>query len=62
MFLITARTANGVRVKRIACDTMTRARQWQAEFLTELDHGTVTIDEADSRTENRKRLSTAWIH
>lgn len=62
MFLIVSRTASGERVRWIATDTLASARRWQAEFLAELDHGTVTIDEADSSAENRRRLYTAWIH
>lgn len=60
LYLVSARDALGETVRRMGTPSLESARRWQAEFLSELDCGTVTIDEADALTPIR-RVATATI-
>lgn len=60
MYLVSAQDALGETVRRMGTSSLDSARRWQAEFLAELDSGTVTIDEAEALTPIR-RITTARI-
>ena len=62
MFLVVARDGSRQMVKRIGASTEARAREWMAEFVAELPHGTVTIDEADPHGTPTHRITTAWVN
>ena len=62
MLVVVARNELGQMVRRVATESHTSARRWQSELLTELEHGTVTIDETESWGNPIRRISTAWIH
>lgn len=62
MFLVTARDGYRQTVKRVGTGTEARARDWMAEFLAELPHGTVTIDVADPHGMPTQRITTAWVN
>ena len=61
MFLVVARDGSRRMVKRVGTGTEAEARIWMAEFLSELPHGTVTIDVADPNGTPTQRISTAWV-
>ena len=62
MLVVVARDESGQTIRRVATESQTSARRWQSELLTELVHGTVTIDETESWGNPIRRISTAWIH
>lgn len=62
MFLVVARDGSMQTVKRIGTSTEARAREWMAEFLTELPRGTVTIDMAEPCGRPIRRVTTAWVN
>lgn len=62
MLVVVARDQHGQTVRRVATESHTSARRWQSELLTELEQGTVTIDETESWGNPIRRISTAWIH
>lgn len=61
MFLVTARDGSLQTVKRVGTGTEARAKEWMAEFMAELPHGTVTIDVADPHGRPTHRIKTAWV-
>ncbi len=62
MLVVVARDERGQTVRRVATESHASARRWQSELLSELERGTVTIDEAESWGQPVRRVSTAWIH
>ena len=62
MLVVVARDERGQTVRRVATESHTSARRWQSELLSELERGTVTIDETESWGNPIRRISTAWIH